>query len=177
MPSKKRPPAPDRPPEARVGERTSERLRQVLPEPGFVREEMDRHAKILLAALMDPSTAMSAMRAFSSVRQALERGMRLGPQDESTQVALREAERSILTALQDAATAMLLQLQDASPPVGKAPAPGARQAGRGPSKGRAAPPAPKETDIVEVPVARSIEERPHVRVRSDEGKVRRSRRA
>ncbi len=177
MPSKKRSPAaPERAPEGTFGERTSDRLRQILPEPGFVREEMDRHAKVLLAALTDPSTAMSALRAFSSVRQALERGMRLGPQDESTQVALREAERAILTALQDAATAMLLQLQEAPPPVGRAHAPHARKAGKEPSKGTAAPPAPKETDLVEVPVARSSEERPHVR-RSDDGKGRRSRRA
>lgn len=127
------------------------RFDRFMPDPRFVRGEVDRHLKLLLAAAMNPATAMATLKAMGALRQAAEVGLTRGPQDPRVQAAVKEAERELLFAIQEAVGAMLLEM-------------GAQAATQ--------PAPPQEERIVEVPLQRTEEAHPHVAPRRPDRKGR-----
>lgn len=142
-------------------------LRRYLPDPKLVQREVDRHARLVLSAMMSPSMVMAGMKALTSFRHAIEEGLKHGPQDLRVQVSVREAEKALLTAVQEAASAMLLEIGETPPPT--APK---GEGGEGPQD---------EGGLVEVQVDRAAERStPHVLPRTRparRAKVARKRRA
>ncbi|MDE1820550.1 MAG: hypothetical protein KGJ23_09190 [Euryarchaeota archaeon] len=100
-----------------------EKIRKWLPEPTFIQGELDRHAKLLLAALLNPSTLMSGLHAVSAFRKAAEEGLRRGPRDPRVLASVKEAERAFLFALQEATNSMLLELGEVQRKAGTSQAP------------------------------------------------------